>query len=84
LIDEAETNSGVTLTYTPQQVHDYVTGAPGYQSTDWYAATMNKYSPLLQENLSVSGGSDNIKYYTFLGYTGQTGMYKSGDNTYNK
>lgn len=87
LIDEAETNSGTPATglkFTPQQVQDYVNGAPGYQSTNWYTTTMNTYSPLLQENLAVSGGSEAIKYYTFFGYTGQTGMYKSGDNTYNK
>src|SRR6218665_3021371 len=45
---------------------------------------MNNYSPLQQDNISVSGGNDAIKYYTFIGYTSQTGMYKSGDNKFKR
>lgn len=88
LINEAEVNSGTPtsgLRFTADQVQKYKLGTdPAYKSTNWFDAVMNKSSPLLQEGLSVTGGSDAIKYYTFLGYTGQTGMYKSGDNTFRR
>ncbi|RYZ98300.1 MAG: SusC/RagA family TonB-linked outer membrane protein, partial [Sphingobacteriaceae bacterium] len=88
IIREAELNSGTPetgLRFTQEEVDKYKQGTePGYQGADWYDAIMNKYSPLLQTGLSVSGGSERIKYYTFLGFTQQTGMYKSGDNKFRR
>ncbi len=84
LIREAQMNSGVaesSLRFTAEQVQKYKDGVEsGYQSTNWFDEVMNKYSPMLQNNISLRGGSDAVKYYTYLGNMSQTGMYKSNDN----
>ena len=88
LIREGQLNAGIpesSLRFTEEQVQKYKEGTePGYQSTDWFDAVMKKYSPLQQYNLSFRGGNNAVKYYSFLGYTGQTGMYRSGDNKLNR
>jgi TonB-linked SusC/RagA family outer membrane protein len=81
---EAQLNSGTPETgirFSEEAVRKWQEGIePGYQGTDWWSVVMNEYSPLQQHNASLSGGNERVKYFTFLGYTGQTGMYKSGDN----
>lgn len=81
---EAQLNSGTPesgIRFSEEAVRKWQEGTePGYQGTDWWSAVMNKYSPLQQYNASLSGGNEKVKYFVFLGYTGQTGMYKSEDN----
>ncbi|WP_052823310.1 SusC/RagA family TonB-linked outer membrane protein [Neotamlana sedimentorum] len=88
IIREAEINSGVPESnqiFSEEDVRLYQEGTqPGYEGTDWWDTVMNDTSPLVKHNISMSGGSEDIKYYTFLGYTGQTGMFKSGDNKFNR
>jgi len=43
--------------------------------TDWYQETFKKKSVQSHHNLSVNGGTENIKYFTSLGYLDQDGMY---------
>ncbi|MDR1369370.1 MAG: TonB-dependent receptor [Dysgonamonadaceae bacterium] len=85
---EAQLNSGTPesgIRFSAEAVRKWQEGTEsGYQGADWWSAVMNKYSPLQQHNVSLSGGNEKVKYYTFLGYTGQTGMYKSGDNEMNR
>jgi len=38
----------------------------------------------MNHNISVSGGSEKIKYFTSMGYLSETGLWKSGDLNYKK
>lgn len=43
--------------------------------TDWYKETFKSNSTQTQHNLSVNGGTENIRYFMSLGYLDQNGMY---------
>jgi len=83
LYREAEMNDGVpeeSLAYSEEDIANYYAGAPGYSNGDWWGATIKDWTPQQQHSLSVRGGAKGIRFYGFLGYTGQKGMYTSGDN----
>jgi len=54
-----------------------------YYDTDWKSATMNKSALMQNHNVSVSGGSENVKYYAAGSYLNQDGLLKAFDN-YNR
>lgn len=89
LMREAAINAGVAqnnLPYSEDDIELYFNGADpeGHPNTDWYNVVMNDWSPMQDHNLSVSGGSDQIRYYGFLGYLDQVGMFKSGDDQFKR
>lgn len=47
--------------------------------TDWQAAVLRKNALQVDHSLSVSGGSDNTKYYLSMGYNTQEGIAKSNE-----
>ena len=84
LVLDGELNDGVPLgraTYTREDVQKYYDQTdPQYPDTDWQDYSFQKWSPQYDANLTVAGGSENIKYFALLGYMHQEGMYKTGDN----
>lgn len=49
------------------------------QSYNWMDEVFRKTTPQFDNNLSVDGGSEKLRYYFNLGYAKQEGSYKSGD-----
>lgn len=49
------------------------------QSYNWMDQVFRKTTPQYENNLSVNGGSDKLRYYFTLGHLKQEGNYKSGD-----
>jgi len=80
--DWAQVNSGITPTYSQQQIADYKSGK--LQSTNWWGVAMNNSAPQDQQNISFSGGGKNIKYFSSLGYMTQDGLFKTGDLNYKR
>ncbi|OJV15609.1 MAG: hypothetical protein BGO21_32040 [Dyadobacter sp. 50-39] len=84
LYREVQLNSGIAenaTKYSEADIAKYFVGNdPQYPNTDWFEQIMRKRAPQQQYNFTVSGGNDKVKYYTFLGYVNQDGMFK-GDNT---
>jgi len=71
--------------YTQSDVDKYYAGTdPDFPSTDWYDAVARKTSPMKEYNLSVSGGNDRVKYYTFVGMLDQQSFFKSNDGSYKR
>lgn len=54
------------------------------RQTDWNSLIFAKSSPQTNHNVSVSGGSDKVKYFLSFGYLYQEGFFKSGDLNYSK
>lgn len=67
--------------YTGEQLNAYKEGSLG---TDWWKETIQDYAPQASHNLSVSGGTEKVKYYTSIGYLSQEGILKSGDWNYKR
>ena len=91
LQDEASVNAWVkagnpaadlVIPYSQQQINDYKSGkTPG---TDWYNATIRKSSPQFYQNVGVSGGNEDVKYFTNIGYLNQGGIWKTGDTKFQR
>lgn len=52
----------------------------GYANTDWFKELYKDYSFSQEHNLSVSGGSKDIKYYASLGYLDNNGLIRYGED----
>lgn len=71
--------------YTPEQIQKYYAGTdPLYPNTDWYHELIRNWAPQQQHNISVRGGSENIKYYGFIGYLDQGSIWKNNGGDYSR
>ncbi|WP_268033430.1 TonB-dependent receptor [Algoriphagus sp. PAP.12] len=77
-----EAEIGYGTLFTEENLSLYESGQlPSY---NWVDAVLKKTgSPLMNHNLSFRGGSDNIRYYSSIGYSRQSGIFE-GDYDYNK
>ena len=55
-----------------------------YDSTDWHDLFYKDYNWSTEHNLSISGGSDRADYYISGRYHNNDGIYRVGDDHYNK
>ncbi len=85
MIREIQTYAGVpeaNLKYTLEDIEKYKSGKYPWThpNTDWNKETLNKYSHTSKHDLTISGGSEAVTYYTSFGYFNNDGIYK-GDIT---
>lgn len=72
--------------FTPEQVEAYRTGSDPimYPSMDWKKYIFKNAFLQSKNNLNISGGSDDVKYFISVGYTYQNGLLKDlPGQTYN-
>lgn len=65
--------------YTPEN--------PGWAyvgNTNWIDAFYSDAAFMQQHNVSVSGGSEKNRFYASLGYKDQSGIFRYGNDTYNR
>ena len=55
-----------------------------YANTDWYHYIMRDEAPTTSHNISLSGGSKNIRYFVSGGYDYQEGLIKISPDAYSK
>lgn len=55
-----------------------------WANTDWWSVAMDEWSPQYQHNLSLSGGSDNIRYYASGQYLYQDANFNGSLFGYNQ
>ncbi|PPL02082.1 TonB-linked outer membrane protein, SusC/RagA family [Parapedobacter indicus] len=88
LYREAQINAGIPdpqFKFSEADIEKYRAGTdPQYPNTDWMGIIMKKLALQQQHNLSISGGTDKTKYYTFLNYLDQDGMFKGGNTGYSR
>jgi TonB-linked SusC/RagA family outer membrane protein len=71
--------------YQLEEIEKYYAGDdPDYPSTNWFDEIMRPYSPQYNQNFSIRGGDEKIKYFAFFGYMNQETMIKSGGGNYNR
>lgn len=71
-----------STTYSPEDIQKFKDGT--YPSTDWLGAISRKNTDLIHHNVSISGGDEKVKYFTSLGYLGETGVWKSNNLNYKR
>lgn len=67
--------------YSQEQLKAYRNGTAG---TDWWSETMRSTAPQTSHNLSLTGGTEKVKYYMSIGYMDQGGIIRSGDWNYQR
>lgn len=72
--------------YSAEQIQKFRDGSDplNYPNTDWEKAVLKKSALQSQHNLSVSGGSEDTKYFLSLGMIDQDGLYKNGVTNYSQ
>jgi TonB-linked SusC/RagA family outer membrane protein len=85
LKNEAATNLGGAPVYTQEEIKKFREGTdPNYPNFDYYDYMVRDYPPQLQQNISVRGGSEKIKYFFLLGQMTQASMWKGGNQDFAK
>jgi TonB-linked SusC/RagA family outer membrane protein len=81
LTTQNEISHGKTVpTYTAADLEKFKDGT--YPSTDWYNLVARDRTNAQKYNLTVSGGSDRVRYYTSIGGSSESGIWKSDDLGY--
>ncbi|MDP4240563.1 MAG: TonB-dependent receptor [Bacteroidota bacterium] len=75
---KAQDMDGSPHTFSPAFREKVVAGDPanGLGNTDWMDLILKKLSPTHQHNITVNGGTDNVKYFVSAGYMNQDGVVK--------
>lgn len=83
LYNEALANDGQAPRYTPADLAAYKAGSDTYLHPDvnWYNEVLRKSAPTSNYNVSFSGGNKSMKYFVFLGYMRNQGLYANTDNS---
>jgi TonB-linked SusC/RagA family outer membrane protein len=70
-------------TYAQTEIDKYKAGTdPNYTSTDWLREVFRKNAPQTSHAISVSGGTENVKYYFSGQYVDQTSNFKNSIEHY--
>lgn len=86
LVREANFNdfSDANATFTEDDIKNYADKIPGYEGGDWINQLIKNNAPMQQYNFNVSGGSDNIKYFSSFGFIDQESFFRSRDFDYKR
>jgi TonB-dependent starch-binding outer membrane protein SusC len=70
--------------YSAADLAAYADGSDpwGHPNTDWFDEVFKPWSVQNQQNVSLSGGNDNMKYFLSLGARFQDGVYKNSATNY--
>ena len=82
LMNEARIYNGEEPRWTAEELQKYKDGSDPYlyPNVNWMNEVMKKNTMQTINNLSVSGGTDIIKYYMNVGFTYQNGLYREDPN----
>ena len=70
--------------YSADDLTKYADGSDpwGHPSTDWFGEVFKPWSSQNQQNASISGGTENMKYFIALGAQYQDANYKNSATNY--
>lgn len=99
-INKAAANANATLPFLPESIQKMKAYAndpmnnPEYEivggSLRYYGYSnlkdemLKKVTPAHTHNVNISGGGEKTKFYSSIGYVNQSGMYKQGDNSFQR
>ena len=77
-------SQGSAPRYTDAELQKFKDGSDpvNYPNTNWYKEVLKKHSYQSQQNLSVRGGSENIKYFVSGSFTNQGSIFKNGSTNF--
>lgn len=77
---------GLNQVYSDAQIQKFKDGSDplNYPNTNWEKAILKNVALQDQHNLTVSGGTEDVKYYASVGSLYQDGIYKNGATNYHQ
>lgn len=84
MLNEIDEYRGNDPRYTPDDIQKYRDGSDPwrYPNTDWYDAVIKPVALQDMATLTVSGGSEDVKYYVSLGTLSEDGVYRNSGTKY--
>ncbi len=78
--------SPLSANFSPEAVTKFADGTDPYRypNTNWFADAFRTWSPQVRHNLSISGGTETVKYFASAGYTYQDAVYKNSSTNYSQ
>ncbi|MFD2789278.1 TonB-dependent receptor [Arenibacter sp. H213] len=78
-LNVASKNAGLDPAYSEEELQKYKNGSDPdhYPNHDWVKEVIDFNAPMLNHNLTFSGGSDKIRFFSSLGYLYQQGSVKT-------
>ncbi|WP_276484850.1 SusC/RagA family TonB-linked outer membrane protein [Paraflavitalea pollutisoli] len=75
---------GMNQQYSATDIQKFADGSDpiNYPNTDWTKETLRSSAPQTQANVSVTGGSENVRYFISAGMLNQDGLYRNGITKY--
>ena len=85
--NEAQLRDGVaenTLAFSPEVVEAFRTGSNplAYPNSDWLDMRMKNTALQTQHNVTISGGTEKVRYFASLGVFTQEGLFKTFETEY--
>lgn len=82
--NEAAVLNGQEPPYSEQELQEFADGDPldGYASTDWAEEVLKPWAPQNKLNLSVSAGSESVRYFFLAGMQTQGGHFENNPTNY--
>lgn len=76
--------SSLSANYSPEAIQKHGDGSDpwGYPDTDWFGDAFRNWAPQNRHELSLNGGSKNVKYFASAGYVDQDGIYNNSATRY--
>ncbi|WP_026260353.1 SusC/RagA family TonB-linked outer membrane protein [Segetibacter koreensis] len=86
MINEIKLYQGQPEKYSAEDIKKYADGSDpwGHPNTDWFKAVIKPWSVQRYANVSLSGGSDRVKYFVSGGTTYQDGIFYNSANYYSQ
>lgn len=84
MLNEIDEYRGNAPRYSQDDIQKYRDGSDPwrYPNTDWYDAVIKPTSLQDIGTLTVSGGSEDVKYYVSLGFLNEDGVYRNSGTKY--
>ncbi|PHN02761.1 SusC/RagA family TonB-linked outer membrane protein [Flavilitoribacter nigricans] len=76
--------AGLDATFSEEDLQKFANKERGYEGGDWINGLIKNNAPMHQHNLSVSGGNEDVKYFTSFGYMDQESYFRSRDYDYGR
>jgi len=78
--------NGLNYVYSAAQIQKFKDGSDpvNYPNTNWEKLTLKNFALQSQNSLTLSGGSEDVKYFASVGTVYQDGLYKNGATNYHQ
>ncbi len=86
MLNEIDMYRNRPLRFTPEDIQKYRDGSDpwSYPDTDWFGEVLKPWSGQNYGNLSISGGSENLRYFLQAGAKNQDGYYYHSATKYSQ